>query len=142
MGKRHIYIDYWDKIYIVQNTIYIKMAAKSKTREVTIIDEGGRFDVLFRRFAGEKEYDFEGLSLVRKLLSNEKARLIHTIKRKDPKSLYELAKMLKRDFKSVCEDIKTLERFGVVEMIAEKTGKRERLKPIVVIDSLYLHIKL
>lgn len=118
------------------------MAEKSKTREITIIDEGGRFDVLLRRFTGEKDYDFDGLSTLRKLLSNEKARLIHIIKRKKPKSIYELAKMVKRDFKSVSDDIKTLERFGVVEMISEKTGKRERLRPVVVVDSLHLHIKL
>lgn len=118
------------------------MAQKSKTREITIIDEGGRFDVLLRRFIGDKDYDFEGLSYVRKLLSNEKARLIHTIKKKKPKSMYELARMVKRDFKSVSDDIKTLEKFGIIEMVAERTGKRERLRPVVVIDSLYLHIKL
>ena len=119
------------------------MAEKSKTREVTIIDEGGRFNTLFRRFAGSKEeYDFEGLGIIRKILSNERARLLNTVKNKKPGSIYELAKMLSRDFKSVSDDIKLLYKFGFIEMVAEKTGKRERLKPVIVVDSMHIHIKL
>lgn len=118
------------------------MAEKSKVREITIIDEGGTFDVIVRKFSGEKNYDFEGLNLLRKLLSNEKARLLHVIKKRNPKSIYELAKILGRDFKSVNDDVKLLENFGFVEMIAEKSGKRQRLRPILVIDSMHIHLKI
>jgi predicted transcriptional regulator len=118
------------------------MVEKSKVREITIIDEGGTFDVIMRRFTGEKDFDFEGLTLLRRLLSNEKARLMHTIKKKNPNSIYGLAKMLGRDFKSVNDDIKLLEKFGFVEMVAEKSGKRERLRPILVVDSMHLQIKI
>jgi predicted transcriptional regulator len=117
------------------------MAEKTKTREITIIDEGGRFNVLFRKLAGEADFDFEGISLLRKLLSNEKARLLHTIKKNNPKSIYHLAKLVGRDFKSVISDIKILEKFGFIEMVAEKTGNRERLKPVLVIDSVHLYLK-
>ena len=117
------------------------MAEKSKTREITIIDEGGTFNALFRRFSGDKDYDSEGISVLRKLLSNQRARLINTIKKKNPKSIYELAKMLERDFKSVVDDIKLLERFGFLEMVAEKTGKRRRHRPILVVDTINIKIK-
>ena len=119
------------------------MAERSKTRDITIIDEDGTFNALFRKFSGsEKRYDFEGLTMLRRLLSNEKARMFNIIKTKKPNSIYKLAKLLKRDFKSVNEDIKLLQRFGFVEMIAEKTGKRERLRPVLVVDSLHINIKL
>ena len=119
------------------------MAQKTKTREITIVDKGGAFNTIFKRFSGEKqEYDFEGLASLRRILNNEKARLLHVIKNKKPSSIYGLAKILKRDFKSVSDDIKLLQRFGFIELIAEKTGKRERLKPIVVIDSMYIQINL
>ncbi|MBU0907414.1 MAG: HTH domain-containing protein [Nanoarchaeota archaeon] len=118
------------------------MAGKSKVREITIIDEGGTFNALLSRFTGEKEYDFEGLKTVRRILSNEKARVINTIKNKKPKSIYELAKILGRDFKSVKEDIKLLEKFGFIDIVAEKSGKRERMRPILIVDSMYIHIKL
>ncbi len=119
------------------------MAQKFKTREITIVDKGGAFNTFFKKFAGEKkDYDFEGLSILRRLLSNEKARLLHTIKTKNPGSIYQLAKILKRDFKSVSDDIKLLQRFGFIDMVSEHTGKRERLKPTLAIDSLYIQLNI
>ena len=119
------------------------MAKKTKTREITIVEEGGAFNTFFKKFTGDsKAYDFEGLSALRKLLSNQKARLLHTLKVEKPKSIYALAKILGRDFKSVSDDIKLLERFGFIEMVAEKTGKRERLRPILSVDSVYISLKV
>ena len=119
------------------------MALKTKTREITIADEGGAFSTFFKRFSGEtSEYDFEGLSALRRILSNQRARILHVIKHKKPASMYALAKLVGRDFKSVSDDIKLLERFGFLEMIAEKTGKRERLKPILVSDTIHINIKI
>ena len=118
------------------------MADKSKTREITVIEEGGTFNAIIRRFTKDKDYDFEGISMLRKLLSNEKARILHTIKIDKPGSIYELAKILTRDFQSVSDDIKLLEKFGFIDMISERTGKRERLRPTVTINSMHIHIKL
>ena len=119
------------------------MASKSKTREITIVASEGSFSTFFRKFYGEdREYDFEGVATLRKLLSNEKARLLHTIKTKKPGSVYELAKILKRDLKAVKNDIKLLDRFGFIDLISEKTGGRERLRPIVVVDSVYVNFKV
>lgn len=122
---------------------YDRIMQKSKTREITIVEEGGSFHPLFRKSSSDKsEFDFEGLSALRKILSNERARLLHVLKTNKPESIYSLAKILKRDFKSVNQDIKLLERFGFIDLISEKTGNRERLRPIVVIDSLHLIINL
>jgi len=118
------------------------MAEKTRVREITIIDEGGSFQALLKRFRGSKDYDFEGLTLLRRLLSNEKARLLHVLKTNKPGSIYQLAKLLGRDFKSVSEDVKLLEKFGFVDMIAEKTGKRERLRPVIIVDSMRIIIKV
>lgn len=119
------------------------MVFKSKTRDIKIVNNEGAFSVFFKKLTTEKkDYDFEGISALRKLLSNEKARLLHVIKTKKPKSIYELAKILKRDFKSVSEDIKLLERFGFIDLISEKSGKRERYKPLLVVDSIYINLKI
>lgn len=119
------------------------MAKKTRTREISIVEEAGTFTTFFKMFGTEKgEYNFEGLSALRKLLSNEKARLLHTIKTKNPSSIYMLAKLLGRDFKSVSDDIKLLERFGFLEMTAEKTGRRERLKPVLAVDNVYINVKV
>src|SRR3989344_1212419 len=119
------------------------MAKKIKVREINIVDDQGVFETFFKKFThGEKEYDFDSLSALRKLLSNEKAKILYTIKTKKPISIYSLAKLIGRDFKSVSEDIKLLERFGFLDMVSERTGKRERLKPVLVVDSINIKISI
>lgn len=119
------------------------MAKTTKIRDIDIIEEEGTFTTFFKKMTGEHtDYDFEGLHTLRNLLTNEKARILHTIKTKKPSSIYELAKIINRDFKSVNDDIKMLEKFGFIDLIAEKTGKRERLKPVIVVDSIHINLKL
>jgi predicted transcriptional regulator len=115
----------------------------TKTREINIVDKEGTFHSFFKKITGEHtDYDFEGIEALRKLLSNEKARILHIIKSKNPKSIYEVSKILKRDFKSVAEDINLLESFGFIDLIAEKTGKRERLKPVLAVDTIKINFRI
>lgn len=114
--------------------------AKTKTREITITQSKGAFSIFRKAGISKKDYDFEGLSALRQLLSNEKARLLHTIKSRSPGSIYDLAKILGRSFKSVNDDLKLLERFGFVEMIEEKTKKRIRHKPVLLVDKIIINM--
>lgn len=114
-----------------------------KTREVTIRESGGAFGF----FSGDKKvekqaYDFDGLDSLRKLLSKEKARILDAIKYKKPGSIYELSKTLKRPFKAVFDDVKLLQRFGLVEIKEEKINNRIRHKPIIVTDHLTIHLRI
>ncbi len=119
------------------------MAKKPETKNLTLSVGPGTFTSLFRRLRGDKKgYNFSEISAIRQLLSNERARLLHTIKEKNPESMYQLAKLLGRDFKSVRQDIKLLEKFGFIELDATTKGKREMLKPILAIDSLNITIQL
>lgn len=117
------------------------MAKKTKTRTITLKEDSGSFYSIFKRFRGEKdEYDFSGISSLRQLLSNERARILNVIKNKNPDSIYALAKILGRDFKSVRGDIKLLERFGFLDLVQESRGKRERLKPVLAVDEINIII--
>lgn len=119
------------------------MAKRTKTRNITIKESDGTFYSIFKRFRGEKkEYDFSGISALRQLLSNEKARLLHVIKNQNPESIYHLAKILGRDFKSVRDDIKLLERFGFLDLVQETKGKREKLKPVIAIDEVNIIVSI
>ncbi|MDP4039901.1 MAG: hypothetical protein Q8P57_04975 [Candidatus Pacearchaeota archaeon] len=119
------------------------MAKKTKTRQIILKQESGTFTTLFKKFSGEKKnYDFQGLASLRNLLSNEKARTLDFIKNKNPKSIYDLSRKLKRDFKSVNDDVKLLEKFGFIDLIQEKTGKRNRLRPVIIIDSINIEINI
>jgi len=119
------------------------MAEKhKKTKIITIEEKQGAFSAIFNRFKSEKTKQPTEISVLRSLLSNEKARILHVIKTKQPNSIYELAKILGRDFKSVRQDITLLEEFGFIEMIPIHKGRREKLKPLLVLDTLEIKIEL
>jgi len=114
--------------------------SKTKTREIFIRESKGNFSLLSGKTSSE--YDFDGLSALRQLLTKEKARLLDVIKYEKPKSIYELAKKLNRSFKRVMEDIKLLERFGFIDLVAEKTKNRVRHRPVIIIDTMNISIKI
>lgn len=116
--------------------------AKSRTREIQIRESKGTFSIFSKAKNSKEDYDFEGISALRNLLSNEKARILDTIKNKNPKSMYELAKILNRPFKAVFDDIQTLKRFGFIDLIKEKTKNRTRYKPEIVVDFINIQIKI
>lgn len=119
------------------------MAEKQRTKSISLYITPSTFRSIFQRIRGaQKEYDFSGLEDLRHLLSNEKARLLYTIKHQNPDSLYKLAKLLKRDFKSVTEDLKVLGKFGFIEFKTIYKGKRRTIKPSVIIDTLNISLSL
>lgn len=119
-----------------------KKKQKIKIREITITSEKGAFSIFKRSGASRKDYDFEGILALRQLLNNEKARILHVIKTQKPISIYDLAKKLNRGFKSVNDDVKLLERFGFIELIEEKTKKRIRFKPRIIVDKIIINVKV
>lgn len=116
--------------------------AKTKIRDITILAEKDTFS-LFKRSKGSKEeFDFKDISALRSLLSNEKARLLYIIKTQNPDSIYDLAKKAQRNFKSIFQDVKLLERFGFIELMQSKKNNRKRLKPILISDNIVINIKI
>ncbi|MFA5019530.1 MAG: hypothetical protein WC533_00345 [Candidatus Pacearchaeota archaeon] len=112
-----------------------------KTRIIDIYEKTGTFTSVFRRFTGEKkDYNYDDLAVLRRLLSNEKARILHAIKNQKPLSIYALAKFLHRDFKSVREDILLLKKFGFIDLIQEKSGKTNRINHRPVISATTVNI--
>ena len=112
------------------------------TREITIKESKGAFSLFKKSSKDKEEYDFSGISALRQLLNNEKARLLNVIKTEKPSSIYDLAKKLDRNFKSVHDDIKLLERFGFLQITEEKVKNRTRHKPQILTDTITIHIKL
>ncbi len=115
---------------------------KTKTREITLKQSKGAFSIFKKAGASKKDLDFSGILALRQLLSNEKARMLYTIKTKNPTSIYDLAKKLDRNFKAVNDDIKLLERFGFIQLIKERTKKRIRHVPKIVVDKITIHLKM
>lgn len=112
------------------------------TREITIKESKGAFSLFKKSSKNKEEYDFSGISALRQLLNNEKARILSVIKTEKPSSLYDLAKKLNRSFKSVHDDAKLLERFGFIQLTEEKVKNRTRHKPQILTDIVTIHIKI
>lgn len=115
---------------------------KSKIREIIIKESKGTFGIIKDTKISKKDYAFSGLSALRHLLSNERARMLHVIKTQKPTSIYGLAKKLGRSFKSVTDDVQLLKRFGFIELRKENTKNRIRHKPVIVVDHVTIHLKI
>ena len=114
--------------------------AKKLIRDVTIVESDSKFSV-FKKTDASK-YDFSSISSVKQLLSNEKARMLHIIKSEKPMSIYDLAKKLGRTFKGVSDDVYLLKRFGFIDLLSETSKKRQRLRPVILIDEMTINIKI
>jgi len=118
--------------------------AKRRIKSTSIVLENkeGAFASLFSRFRSQKTPEKSEIAMLRSILSPEKSRLLHVLRQKQPNSIYELAKLLGRDFKSVRQDVLILSDFGVIETIPVHKGNRQKLKPLLVVDEFKIHLKL
>src|SRR3989339_1054477 len=100
------------------------MAAKTlKIKAIDVVFEPktafiDRFPFITTIYTPKKEPGKETIvGQLRLLFSEEKAILVKTIREGNPESIYGLAKLLKRDFKAVRQDLMVLEQFGVIKLI-------------------------
>ena len=113
----------------------------AKKKEIAITQPKGAFSIFRRPNAPKEEYNFSDISALRQVLSKEKAKLLHVIKTEKPKSIYELAKKSGRGFKAVSDDVKLLKKFGFINLIEDK-GKRRRLRPELISDTISINLKI
>ena len=110
-----------------------------KTKIVNIIQKEGIFSSIIKKIKGVKQIK---IATLRQVLSNERVRILQVIKTENPTSIYQLTKILKRDFKIVRQDIRLLEEFGFIELINSIKNGRERLQPVVVVDQIVITINI
>ncbi len=117
----------------------IKIAIKSEDELLSEVR-----DVWKKLEKGEKVKKHEGISFenleaMRKVLTEERLRILRVIKENHPQSIYELAKMLHRDIKNTFNDVQFLAQAGLIELKKTKDG-REKTTPIVNYDKILLEI--
>jgi predicted transcriptional regulator len=93
---------------------------------------------------GEKVRKHEGISFdnletMRKILTDERIKILKAIKKDNPASIYELANILHRDTKNTFDDVKFLSEMGLIELKKTKNG-REKTTPMVKYDKILLEI--
>jgi len=87
----------------------------------------------------ERGIYFESIKGFRKALTPKRIELLRLIKEKHPKSLQELARISRRDMKSIVTDVKMLEGLDLIDMKRKKAGRKESM-PTVGYDRIELEI--
>jgi len=82
---------------------------------------------------------FENIEAMRKVLTEERLRILKTIRTNHPSSIYALARVLKRDVKNTFNDVQFLTQIGLIELKKTKEG-REKSVPSVNYDKILLEI--
>ncbi len=80
---------------------------------------------------------FTNLESVAKVFSKSRIEILQTIVKEKPHSIYELAKILNRDFKNVHTDVRILNEIGLVEL-KENENNRTGLTPIALFSGIEL----
>jgi len=87
----------------------------------------------------EKAIYFESITGFRKALTPKRIELLHLIRVKHPKSIQGLARLAKRDIKSIAVDVEILESLNLIDLERKKVGRRE-ITPHVEYDTIELSI--
>ncbi|MFH1255672.1 MAG: MarR family transcriptional regulator [Candidatus Diapherotrites archaeon] len=110
-----------------------------KVREITIMvdsleESGKRFVEAYEKIKrGEKIekqeiLSFENIETLRKIITNERLRLLRLIRTEKPKTIYALAKIAKRPYSNVFNDVKKLEELGLIELEASDRNLAPKAK--------------
>ena len=95
-----------------------------------------------RNIEAQEIVGFTSLEAARNFLTRERLSLLHTIKSRPPRSIYELAKMTGRDLKNVQEDVRILEQHGLVRITKQARGSRKVKVPRVPFEEIALKIAI
>ncbi len=95
------------------------------------IEQGKRFKPV-----KQPEIYFTSFEALRKALTPKRLELLRVIKTQKPQSINELARMAKRDLKNVADDLKYLEKIGLIETKATD----RKTKPIINYNKIALEI--
>ena len=82
---------------------------------------------------------FTSIEAARNLLTPNRLALLRAIRTKRPGSIYELANLVDRDLKNVQDDLRLLEKYGVVRM---STRRSRRKREVRVPEALFAQIAL
>lgn len=82
---------------------------------------------------------FESLKAMRTFITDERLRILKAVRKYHPGSIYELAKILKRDTKNVNDDVRFLADLGLIDLKESKDGRR-RTTPTVDYQKIMVEI--
>ncbi len=79
---------------------------------------------------------FPDFATLGRVITGARLELLSNIKLMKPRSIQELARLVKRDFKNVYQDIQLLAEFGLIEL--KESGPRKSAEPIAKYSEIIL----
>ena len=115
-----------------------------KTTEEALKDFAHTFEAVKARKRVRKKEGvyFTSVEAARNLLTRERIKLLTLIHNQGPQSIYQLARICNRDPKNVHEDIKLLERYGILRTRLRTRASRTQRVSEVLYDEINLRIPL
>ena len=96
-----------------------------------------------RRVARHEGVSFTSIEAARNFLTPTRLALLRAVRRRQPGSVYALAKMVGRDLKNVQQDLKILEQHGLIKLASGRgRGKRAVTVPTALCREIALRIAI
>ena len=122
----------------IKNIVVEVKSVEETLKEVKEVMENIKEGKLMNK---KESVSFDNIDIMRKVLTNKRLKLIKAIKKYKPKSIYQLAKIVKRDNKSVNVDLKILSNLGMVDLKSAEGG-RENIVPSVDYEEIDVAIAI
>lgn len=126
-------------LYIVKYIrlmVFIPLVKEMGTKRAMLVVEPQKkamdraFQVLAKpnkKYAGVTIISFPDFKSLGKVITGARVELLNVIRRQEPKSIQELARLVKRDFKNVYQDVHLLKEFGLIDL--KEYGPRRSITP-------------
>lgn len=89
-----------------------------------------------KKYKGVTIISFPDFETLGRVITGARLELLNNIRRLKPHSIQELARMVKRDFKNVYQDVKLLAEFGLIEL--KEDGPRKSAEPLAKFSEIIL----
>ena len=100
------------------------------TRLVTVIKKPSK------KYSGTLVISFPDFETLGKIITGSRIEILKTIRVEKPRSIQKLAKILKRNFKNVYQDVQLLAEYGLIDL--KGAGPRQTPKPEAKFSELVL----
>ena len=92
--------------------------------------------VSVKKYAGYEIISFPDCETLGRVITGARLELLSAIREHKPVSIQELARVVKRDFKNVYNDVKLLAQFGLINLV--ETGSRRSASPVAKFSEIVL----
>jgi len=84
----------------------------------------------------------DSLEALRSLMTKGRLSMLSEVHKGKPGSLYELARSMKKDIKTVATDAKILSEMGLLELKAYKEGGRKKVRPVTRVRKISVEVPI